>query len=185
MPLYKVGDKMSKFPFKTPYELREYFEKQSLQKLVEINRSYGPHFEQLDNDEIQTNGLIELKTMEFAKVEENIDKHRQEFKQAQEQQISYELNLSNIRDERSDIDRVMGLRALGMPPMALYDEQTSTLCYQHSQISSELERLNARIVQIKDKVSRAVYELKILNDVIEKRTQLEQTNLVASNKMSS
>ncbi|KTD78474.1 hypothetical protein [Legionella waltersii] len=168
---------MSKFPYKTSHALREYFENLPLNKLMELKLSYAPHFEQLDKEKAMIADSIQKKSNELSRVENRITIHEQALAEVETAQSIYEQNLSNIRDERADIDRVMGLRSLGISPIDSYNSTKLHLLRLQIEINSEIDRLNRRLSELQDKTLKAVSELSILTDVIEKKTAVQESNV--------
>ncbi|MCW8396860.1 hypothetical protein [Legionella sp. PATHC039] len=166
---------MSKFPYKNPETLRQYFRGKSLEQLIEINLSYGPHFENLEN-------TIDRLTQEISTREEKLSvllKGREELSQNYEkiviEQQQYENNRSSIMgDSCTGAERYLALNALGMSPLDRYYSNSNSLQNEIDATYKKLNELNSHLALSKNQRSKAVSELKILNPIIdEKRRELE------------
>ncbi|HAT1868808.1 TPA: hypothetical protein JAZ42_11855 [Legionella pneumophila] len=173
--LIQKGKNMSKFPHKTPETLRQYFRGKSLEQLIEINRSYGPHFENLEN-------TIDRLTQEISTREEKLSgllKGREELSQNYGkiviEQEQYENNRSSIMsDSCTGAERYLALAALGMSPFDCYHNNSWNLQNEIDTTYKKLNELNSHLAFWKNQKSKAVSELKILNPIIdEKRRELE------------
>lgn len=166
---------MSKFPHKNPETLRQYFREKNLEQLLEINQSYGPHFENLEN-------AIDRLTQEISTREEKLSgllKGREELAQNYEkiviEQERYEDNRASIMsDSCTGAERYLALSALGMSPFDSYHHNSRNLHNEINATYKKLNELNSHLALWKNQRSKAVSELKILNSIIdEKRKELE------------
>ncbi|HAZ7574204.1 TPA: hypothetical protein J8J82_002566 [Legionella pneumophila] len=173
--LIQKGKNMSKFPHKTPETLRQYFREKNLEQLIEINRSYGPHFENLENaiDRLtQAISTQEVKLSRLLKEQEEISQNYGKIVIEQEQ---YENNRSSIMsDSCTGAERYLALNALGKSPLDCYYSNSSRLQNEIDATYKKLSELNSHLALWKNQRSKAVSELKILNPIIdEKRRELE------------
>ncbi|HAT7072632.1 TPA: hypothetical protein JAN90_07605 [Legionella pneumophila] len=173
--LIQKGKNMSKFPYKNPETLRQYFRGKNLEQLIEINHSYGPHFENLEN-------TIDRLTQEISTREEKLSgllKGREELSQNYEklviEQQQYENNRSSIMsDSCTGAERYLALNALGISPLDRHYSNSSSLQNEIDATYKKLNELNSHLALWKNQRSKAVSELKILNLIIdEKRRELE------------
>ncbi|MGM9454734.1 hypothetical protein ACTAZI_15525 [Legionella bozemanae] len=172
---------MSKFPHKTPNELRRYFSQLSLGQLLEINRSYGPHFESLDaQDEGYKKNIKELNPR-LAYFTEKYEAHLQTYEDVEIREATYQSNRNAMLSEMDQTDRLLGFKTLGISPMEIYEYEARCLRGEISKTSDEIKRLNACIATVEQKTRGAVSELRILNSVIDLKREL--TPEVASNQL--
>ncbi len=173
--MIQKGRNMSKFPHKNPETLRQYFREKNLEQLLEINQSYGPHFEKLEN-------AIGRQTEEISTRTEKLSwllKDKKELSQNSEkiaiEQEQYERNRASIMsDSCTGAERYLALTALGMSPLDSYHQHSSNIQNEIDTISKRLNELNSHLALWKNQKSKAISELKILNSVIEeKRKELQ------------
>ncbi|HHF7367451.1 TPA: hypothetical protein ACPSKY_002585 [Legionella bozemanae] len=172
---------MSKFPHKTPGELRRYFNQQSLDKLLEINRSYGPHFESLDAQVDRYKNTLKEANWRLVYFTERHSAHLQTYEEAEIREASYQSTRKAMLSETDQTDRLLGLKALGASPMELYEYEKRCLRGEISKASDEIQRMNTCIATVEQKKNGAVSELRILNSVIEAKRQIIPE--VASNQL--
>lgn len=173
--LIQKGKNMSKFPHKTPETLRQYFQAKDLGQLIEINHSYGPHFENLENAIDRLTQKISTqkgKLSGFIKEQEEIS---QNYGKIVIEQERFENNRASIMsDSCTGAERYLALSALGMSPFDCYHSNSRRLQDQIDTTNKKLNELNSHLALWKNQRSKAVSELKILNSIIdEKRRELE------------
>lgn len=173
--LIQKGKNMSKFPHKTPETLRQYFQAKDLGQLTEINHSYGPHFENLENTIDSLIQKISTREEKLSGLLKRQEKLSQNFKKIVIEQEQYENNRSSIMsDSCTGAERYLALNALGMSRLDCYYSNSSSLQNEIDATYKKLNELNSHLALWKNQRSKAVSELKILNSIIdEKRRELE------------
>ncbi|MDO5255365.1 hypothetical protein PSM93_06960 [Legionella pneumophila] len=178
---------MSKFPHKTPETLRQYFREKSLEELIEINRSYGPHFENLENTIDRLTQEISTRAERLPSLLKRLEELAQNYGKIAIEQERYEDNRASIMsDSCTGAERYLALSALGMSPFDSYHHNSRNLqneidtinkkLNEIDTINKKLNELNSHLALWKNQRSKAVSELKILNPIIdEKRRELEIT----------
>ncbi|KTD40507.1 hypothetical protein [Legionella parisiensis] len=163
---------MSRFPNTTSNELRRYFNSQSLENLLKINISYGPHFESLDAriDEFKMN--LGKANSRLAYFTEKHTAHLLTYKEIEIREVSYQSIRNSMLSETDQTDRLLGLKAIGISPMETYEYEERCLAEAISKTSDEIERMNRFITDLEEKVKIAFSELRILNSVIQAKRQL-------------
>ncbi|HAT6977733.1 TPA: hypothetical protein F8R96_16225 [Legionella pneumophila] len=168
---------MSRFPHKTPETLRQYFREKDLGQLIEINRSYGPHFENLENRIDRLTQAISTqkgKLSQFLKAQEEL---YQNYEKIVIEQERYENNRASIMsDSCTGAERYLALAALGMSPLDCYHNNNLNLQYEIDTTNKKLNELNTHLALWKNQRSKAVSELKILNSVIDERRKEFEIN---------
>ncbi|KGP64265.1 hypothetical protein EP47_04245 [Legionella norrlandica] len=167
---------MSKFPYKTSKELREYFIKEGLDKLKEINRSYEPHFIKLDNTIDEITKDIGNRKQQLSHFKETLELHQKGYQAAVQAENEHQIcRQSLLENNDSGAERFLQLQTLGSSPMEVYHQTSFGLGEDISRLTREIDRLNNRLTNQNDRKSRAISELKILNSIIdEKSRQLSQ-----------
>ncbi|HAU1378715.1 TPA: hypothetical protein JBI49_04090 [Legionella pneumophila] len=173
--LIQKGKNMSKFPHKTPETLRQYFREKSLEELIEINRSYGPHFENLENTIDRLTQEISTRAERLPSLLKRLEELAQNYGKIAIEQERYEDNRASIMsDSCTGAERYLALSALGMSPFDSYHHNSRNLQNEIDTINKKLNELNSHLALWKNQRSKAVSELKILNPIIdEKRRELE------------
>ncbi|HCR5122582.1 TPA: hypothetical protein OO122_001019 [Legionella pneumophila] len=161
---------MSKFPHKNSETLRQYFREKNLEQLIEINQSYGPHFEKLENAIDRLTQQISTqkgKLSGFLKEQEKISQNYGEIVIEQER---FENNRASIMsDSCTGAERYLALTALGMSPLDCYHSNSRSLQNEIDTTSKRLNELNSYLAFWKNQRSKAFSELHILNSVIEEK----------------
>ncbi|WP_157070731.1 hypothetical protein [Legionella steelei] len=160
-----------KFPNKTAYELRQYFNQLTLTQLIEINRSYEPHFYRLDDRISQcTVGLISVNARLIA-----LTQRKQAYEQTLEavelREAEYQKVLASVLDDSSRTGRFLARKALSASPMETYDFELFNIETEISRVSNKIEQLIETSTDLEQKKRRAVSELRTLNSVIEEKRQ--------------
>ncbi|KTC80259.1 hypothetical protein [Legionella cherrii] len=161
---------MSKFPNKTAFELRQYFRQLTLEQLLDINHSYGPHFEQLEE-------RIDRCNKDLANAQERLDGlknrkqvHQNNYGTVETLEAAYRAQLNSVLADYSRTNRFLGRQAAGASPMEQYDYQKLHLDTEISNTSEKIDHLNQLVTGLEQKKTDAISELRILNRVItEKR----------------
>ncbi|KTD74132.1 hypothetical protein [Legionella tucsonensis] len=163
---------MSKFPHKNPAELHRYFSQLSLDKLIEINHSYGPHFESLESriDKCQLdliNANRRLTQLQMLK-----QTHQQNYEDVEAREAEYQSSLQSVLADSNPIDRYIGRQAVGTSPMVAYAAESQSIMTKISDVSQLIIDLTNTIAALEQKKTAAVSELRILNRVIEEQKRL-------------
>lgn len=166
---------MSKFPNKTTHELRQYFQQQSLEKLQEINRSYGPHFTNIENSIERITETLETLTEKQNNLLSEQEDLANYYPKAEEEEKEYKNTLEAIMSDSNGAERYLALQALGMSPLHSYHQKSLGLDDEIRRITQEIEQLNSQISLLNTKKSWAITELRILNSIIEEKKK-EYTN---------
>lgn len=163
---------MSKFPNKTAKELRQYFNKLDLNQLVDINRSYGPHFSQLEErlDKCHENLIQERERL--IQFQEKREVHLLKLEEVEMNEEIFQRNLASVNASQSRTERYIGRQSLGYSPMELYSMESVFLNSELSKITQNIQYQEDTITILQQKKSAAVSELRILNSVIEERRRL-------------
>ncbi|MCE0724435.1 MULTISPECIES: hypothetical protein [Legionella] len=162
---------MSKFPLKTPAELRRYFNQQSLDKLIEINHSYEPHFVSLDNRVDELKKVLNEAGTRRAYFIGRQKAHLKTYEATAIHEESYQSTRNEVLMETNQTDRNLGLKAMGISPMEMYEYEERSISEEISKTSDEIKRANDAILVLEQKKRTAVSELRILNDVIKEKRQ--------------
>ncbi|HAT2049314.1 TPA: hypothetical protein JBK40_15365 [Legionella pneumophila] len=173
--LIQKGKNMSKFPHKNPETLRLYFQGKNLEQLIEINRSYGPHFENLENTIDRLTQEISTQKGKLSGLLKANEELSQSYDKIVVEQERFESNRSSIMsDSCTGAERYLALSALGMSPLDCYHSNSRSLQNEIDTTNKKLKELNTHLALWKNQRSKAVSELKILNPIIdEKRRELE------------
>ncbi|HGK7611359.1 TPA: hypothetical protein ACJ6J3_11965 [Legionella pneumophila] len=173
--LIQKGKNMSKFPHKTPETLRQYFQAKDLGQLIEINHSYEPHFENLENTIDRLTQEISTRAEKLPSLLKRLEELAQNYGKIAIEQERYEDTLASIMsDSCTGAERYLALSALGMSPFDSYHHNSRNLQNEIDTINKKLNELNSHLALWKNQRSKAVSELKILNSIIdEKRKELE------------
>ncbi|CAM2926184.1 Uncharacterised protein [Legionella steigerwaltii] len=167
-----------KFPYVPVSELRRYFNQLSLPQLIEINRSYGPHFEQLD-DRIDrcTNDLADANAR-LAQLNQRKHDHQQTYDAVEIREAVYQSTRRSVLADSSRTSRYLGMQAVGSSPMELFDSELLTINTEISKANNQIERLNDVIDNLGKAKTGAISELRILNSIMDekKKEVLEETN---------
>ncbi|AOW59630.1 TPA: hypothetical protein ACT9LC_001435 [Legionella pneumophila] len=166
---------MSKFPNKTPETLRQYFREKNLEQLIEINHSYGPHFENLEKRIDRLTQKISTSAEKLSSLLTQKVEHGQNYDKMIDEQQIYENNRSSIMsDSSTGAERYLALSFLSTSPFDYYQMRARTLEDEIDMTNKKLNELNTHLAFWKNQRSKAVSELKILNPIIdEKRRELE------------
>ncbi|HAT8250918.1 TPA: hypothetical protein ACJT8R_002826 [Legionella pneumophila] len=161
---------MSKFPHKNPETLRQYFREKNLEQLLEINQSYGPHFEKLENTIDRLTQEISTRAEKLPSLLKRLEELAQNYGKIAIEQERYEDTLASIMsDSCTGAERYLALTALGMSPLDSYHQHSSNIQNEIDTISKRLNELNSHLALWKNQKSKAISELKILNSVIEEK----------------
>ncbi|KTD69113.1 MULTISPECIES: hypothetical protein [Legionella] len=168
---FHAEESIMKFPNKTAYELRQYFNQLTLTQLIEINRSYEPHFYRLDDRISQcTVGLISVNARLIA-----LTQRKQAYEQTLEavelREAEYQKVLASVLDDSSRTGRFLARKALSASPMETYDFELFNIETEISRVSNKIEQLIETSTDLEQKKRRAVSELRTLNSVIEEKRQ--------------
>ncbi|WP_392536597.1 hypothetical protein [Legionella sp. 227] len=164
---------MSKFPNRTAFELRQYFKQLTLGQLLEINRSYGPHFEQLEERIERCNKNIVDAQERLERFEERKQAHLNNYDTVETSEAAYRAQLNSVLADSSRTDRFLGRQAAGASPMEQYDYQKLHLVTEISNHSEKIDHLIQLLTALEQKKTDAISELRILNRVItEKRAEI-------------
>ncbi|HAT8178671.1 TPA: hypothetical protein JA361_04165 [Legionella pneumophila] len=175
--LIQKGKNMSKFPHKNPETLRQYFQEQNLEKLIQINHSYGPHFENLENTIDRLTQEISTRTEKLSQLLKRQEEHSQNYGKIVIEQERYESNRASIMsDSCTGAERYLALGALGMSPFDYYHNNSRNLQNEIEMTNKKLNELNAHLALWKNQRSKAVSELRILNSVIDEKKKEPEVN---------
>ncbi|STY29882.1 Uncharacterised protein [Legionella wadsworthii] len=163
---------MSKFPNKTPYELRQYFNSLDLNQLIELNRSYGPHFVSLEERLDKSQEDLKQERKRLIQFQEKKQKHLLSYKEVETNEELFQKNMESVCSIQSRTDRYMGRQSLGYSPMQLYSSESLFIDTEISKASQMIQSLENIIASLEEKKTIAVSELRILNSIIDKRRKL-------------
>lgn len=168
---------MAKFPTKTHYELHVYFSNLTLQNLLEINRSYGPHFENLEKRIENTEALIVQKGQLLQRLVEDKLKLEAEAPALKEQDTLYYRTREDMRESLDGAELYLANQYLGLSPGTLHRDSTYRVNSQMSKVSGDISYLDIQLKELNASKSGAVKELKLLNRIIkDKEEELVQSN---------
>lgn len=167
---------MAQFPKKTSSELRCYFNSLDLKKLIQLNRSYGPHFEKLDAriDSCKNDLDNEKKRLEELKAEKS--SHELCYEKAETQEKKYKQNFDGVLSNRNSSEHFLGRKALGHSPMQLYKSDVFCFNYFILESTRKIELLDSRLSALEANKKTAFSELRILNSIIEEKKKLSYTS---------
>lgn len=163
---------MSKFPGKTPIELRQYFNQYSLSQLIEINRSYGQHFASLEDRIDFSNNALNKATQYLIQLKERQLAHNQAYDKVEMHEEEYQSTLQSVLSDSDPTDRLLGRKSVGDSPLNIYNNTSLFIASEISRESELISNLNVTLAALAQKKSAAVSELRILNSIIEQKKQL-------------
>ncbi len=156
---------------RTINELRIYLNSLPLEQLVKLNRSYGPHFEELSRREDRTKAHLELLQQKLT-LQQQIYQDlliEQPIAKAEEQEW---LKRRELLDEGgSRTERFLLKRHLGDSPLAIYNLNVLSQQCAISNLTQQIHAAESQNEAVKNDFILTVQELKILNGIIEAREQ--------------
>ncbi|WP_454784222.1 hypothetical protein [Legionella sp. WA2024007413] len=163
---------MARFPHKTAFELRQYFQGLDLPHLIKINREYGPHFISIEDRIDQHKATIKILSERLSKLKENQRAHDLKFEKVLEEEAGFQQTLKGVLCDTDHTDRYLGRQAAGFSPLTSYEHHALTLLTEIAQTSERVSGLNQSIADLEQKKTAAVDELRILNSIIEEKRRV-------------
>ncbi|QEY52258.1 hypothetical protein [Legionella longbeachae] len=163
---------MSRFPNKTHYELSQYFKKLSLEQLKEQNRSYGPHFENLEEKIDKCSQDLAAESKHWQTLKDQKSTHEFSYDSMVLSEQEFRQNMESLNDIMDHSERFLARKSVGISPSELYYQQLSCLENPIQQSNLMIERLANKLEHLTKKKKEAISELKTLNSIIEEKEQL-------------
>lgn len=168
---------MAKFPTKTLYELQVYFSNLTLQNLLEINRSYGPHFVNLEERIENTESSIVQKGQLLQRLVEDKLKLEAEAPALEEQDKRYYRTRDDMRESLAGAELYLANQYIGLSPSIVHKDSTYRVSSQMNRVSEDISDLDTQLNRLNASKLRAIEELRLLNRIIEdKKEELVQSN---------
>lgn len=169
---------MPKYPGKSTVELYAYFRNLPLDKLKDINRSYGPLFERLENCIDNGSNRIEAMERRRQKIEEERDTHIQTYDKVATEQLAFEKSfniflLDDLCGSRSE--RYLARQSFNTSPMDIYDLKLNHFSNSIFDLTSKIAFIQRNLNASLQEKRVAFMELKILNEVIEEKRCQDQS----------
>ncbi|WP_058512547.1 hypothetical protein [Legionella santicrucis] len=163
---------MSRFPNKTPYELRQYFKKLSLDQLIEQNHFYGLHFENLEDQIDKCNQTLVAESKHRHTLQEQKNNHDLTYDSVVLSEQEFRLSLESLNDITDPSERFLARKSIGVSPMEVYNQESLCFITPIHQSDLMIEHLTKSLGDLTKKKSGAISELKILNSIIREKEQL-------------
>lgn len=167
------------YPEKNPDELLEFLNDMLLHELVALNRSYGPHFEELEEKIERTQQAIEADQKQLGALKEQYDALEQQSIAEAEKRKEALASLPG-----NGAERYLQLSFFGVFSVA--DNQQAKVSIEMKKIKEQINNNETQLSDLTKEKKASISELSIVNSVLAiKRTEVEADCLELSSSSSS
>lgn len=153
---------------KLSYDMRQYFNQFSVEKLKKLNRSYGPSFEKLEEKIDACTQTLDAERNRLNELQRNHEVTNEMVLQSEEQ---FKINLEVLNEMTDQAERFLQRKSLSMSPMNSYHYELSQIDAQISQSTKAIEQLSNELNVLTKQKQDDIFALKILNSVIQQKEE--------------